>query len=46
MQLADDITPDDLKIFIEEAEEQLQLLNDEVIQLEKEATEDGLASIF
>ena len=46
MQLADDITPDDLKIFIEEAEEQLQLLNDEVVQLEKEATEDGLASIF
>ena len=46
MQLADDITSDDLKIFLEEAEEQLQLLDDEVIQLEKEATEEGLATIF
>ena len=46
MQLADDITSDDLKIFLEEAEEQLQLLDDEVIKLEKEATEEGLATIF
>ena len=46
MQLADDITADDLKIFLEEAEEQLQVLDDEVIQLEKEATEEGLATIF
>ena len=46
MQLADDITADDLKVFIAEAEEQLQLLDDQVIQLEKESTEDGLASIF
>ena len=46
MQLADDITSEDLKIFLEEAEEQLQLLDDEVIQLEKEATEEGLATIF
>ncbi|MCZ6538502.1 MAG: Hpt domain-containing protein, partial [Chloroflexi bacterium] len=46
VQLADDITPDDLKIFLGEAEEQLQLLDDEVIQLEKAATEEGLATIF
>ena len=46
MQLADDITSDDLKIFLEEAEEQLQLLDDEVIRLEKDATEEGLATIF
>ncbi|MDG0869210.1 chemotaxis protein CheA [Candidatus Lucifugimonas marina] len=46
MQLADDITSEDLKVFLEEAEEQLQLLDDEVIRLEKETTEDGLAGIF
>jgi two-component system chemotaxis sensor kinase CheA len=46
MQLADDITSEDLKVFREEAEEQLQLLDDEVIRLEKETTEDGLAGIF
>lgn len=46
MQLADDITSEDLKVFLEEAEEQLQLLDDEVIRLEKEATDEGLATIF
>lgn len=46
MQLADDITSEDLKVFLEEAEEQLQLLDDEVIRLEKETTEEGLAGIF
>jgi hypothetical protein len=28
MQLADDITSEDLKVFLEEAEEQLQLLDE------------------
>ena len=46
MHLADDITSEDLKVFLEEAEEQLQLLDDEVIRLEKETTEEGLATIF
>ncbi|MEE8046338.1 MAG: chemotaxis protein CheA, partial [Dehalococcoidia bacterium] len=46
MQLADDITSEDLKVFLEEAEEQLQLLDDKVIRLEKETTEEGLATIF
>ncbi len=46
MKLADDITSEDLKVFLEEAEEQLQLLDDEVIRLEKETTEEGLATIF
>ncbi len=35
-----------MKVFLEEAEEQLQLLDEEVIKLEKQATEDGLAAIF
>lgn len=35
-----------MKVFLEEAEEQIQLLDEEVIKLEKEATEDGLATIF
>ena len=46
MQLAEDITSEDLKVFLEEAEEQLQLLDDEVIRLEKEITDEGLAGIF
>ncbi len=35
-----------MKVFLEEAEEQLQLLDEEVIKLEKESTEEGLAAIF
>jgi two-component system chemotaxis sensor kinase CheA len=46
MQLADDITSEDLKVFLEEAEEQLLLLDDEIIRLEKETTDEGLATIF
>ena len=46
MQLADDITSEDLKVFLEEAEEQLQLLDDEIIRLEKETTDEGRAGIF
>ena len=46
MQLAEDISPEDLKVFLEEAEEHLQLLDEEVIRLEKEATDEGLAVIF
>lgn len=44
--IAEDLSPDDMKVFLEEAEEQLQLLDEEVIRLEKESTEDGLATIF
>ncbi len=44
--IAEDLSPDDMKVFLEEAEEHLQLLDEEVIKLEKEATEDGLATIF
>ena len=43
---AEDLSQDDLKVFLEEAEEQLQLLDEEVIRLEKESTEEGLATIF
>ena len=35
-----------MKVFLEEAEEQLQLLDEEVIRLEKETSEEGLATIF
>lgn len=44
--IANDLPPEDLKVLLEEAEEQLQLLDEEVIRLEKEATEEGLAAIF
>lgn len=44
--IAEDLSPDDMKVFLEEAEEQLQLLDEEVIRLEKASTEDGLATIF
>ncbi len=36
MKLAPDITAEDLKVFLDEAEEQLQLLDDAIIRLEKE----------
>ena len=44
--IAEDLSPEDLKVFLEEAEEQLQLLDEEVVRLEKESTEDRLAAIF
>jgi chemotaxis protein histidine kinase CheA len=46
MQLADGITLEHLKVFLKEAKEQLHLLDDKLISLEKETTEDGLALIF
>ncbi len=46
LNIAEDLSPDDMKVFLEEAEEQLQLLDEEVVKLEKESTEDGLATIF
>jgi len=36
MELAPDITADDLKVFLEEVDEQLQLLDEDIIRLEKE----------
>ena len=36
MELAPDITPDDLKVFLEEADEQLQLLDESILQLERD----------
>lgn len=36
MELAPDITSEDLKVFLEEAEEHLQLLDEDIIRLEKE----------
>ena len=47
MDLSPDITAEDLKVFMEEAEEQLQLLDDDIIKLEgKEADPDLLQGIF
>ena len=36
MDLASDITPEDIEVFLQEAGEQLQLMDEEIIQLEKE----------
>jgi len=47
MDLAADITPEDLKVFLEEAEEQLQLLDDDILRLERDgASEELLQEIF
>lgn len=43
MKLASDITAEDLKVFLEEAEEQLRLLDEDIIKLEKEG---GNASLL
>ncbi|MEE8372748.1 MAG: chemotaxis protein CheA [Dehalococcoidia bacterium] len=42
MELAPDITAEDLKVFLEEAEEQLQLLDEDIIRLEKEEGNEAL----
>ena len=36
MELSPDITPEDLKVFLQEAEEQLELLDEEIVRLERE----------
>jgi len=42
MELAPDITAEDLKVFLEEADEQLQLLDEDIIRLEKEEGNEAL----
>ena len=42
MELAPDITAEDLKVFLEEAEEQLQLLDEDIVRLEKEEGNEAL----
>ena len=42
MKLASDITAEDLKVFLEEADEQLQLLDEDLIRLEKEGDNGAL----
>jgi two-component system chemotaxis sensor kinase CheA len=37
MELASGITPEDLKLFLQEADEQIQLLDEDIVRLEKEA---------
>lgn len=37
MELADGITPQDIKLFLTEADEQLQLLDEDIVRLEKES---------
>lgn len=47
MQLASDITAEDLQAFLAEADEQLQLLDEDIVRLEKEHdNEDLLQEIF
>jgi two-component system chemotaxis sensor kinase CheA len=42
MELANGITQEDLKLFLQEADEQLQLLDEDIIRLEKEAENSDL----
>ena len=42
MDLAAGITPDDMNLFFQEADEQLQLLDEDIIRLEKEANNPDL----
>ena len=42
MELAGGITPEDLKLFLQEADEQLQLLDEDIVRLEKEANNPDL----
>ena len=42
MELAPDITEEDLKVFLEEADEQLQVLDKDLIRLENEADNESL----
>ncbi len=42
MALADDITADDLKVFLQEAESLLELLDEDIIRLEHEAGDEEL----
>ena len=37
MELADGITPQDIKLFLTEADEQLQLLDEDIVKLERES---------
>ena len=36
MELASDITSEDLQVFLQEAEEHLQLLDEDIVRLERE----------
>jgi two-component system chemotaxis sensor kinase CheA len=42
MELAGGITQDDLKLFLQEADEQIQLLDEDIVRLEKEAANPDL----
>ena len=47
MELSPDITPEDLEVFLQEAEEQLELLDEDIVRLEREEdTEPLLQEIF
>lgn len=37
MELADGISPQDIKLFLTEADEQLQLLDEDIVRLERES---------
>lgn len=42
MELSPDITPDDIEMFLQEADEQLELLDQSIVKLEHEADSDHL----
>ncbi len=46
MNLAEGITQEDIKVFLQEADEQIQLLNTELLDLERDSNPETLAAIF
>ena len=46
MDLAPDVTPEDIEVFLQEADEQLRLLDEDVVRLEQESAEELLQEIF
>ena len=46
MDLAADITPEDLEVFLQEADEQLTLLDEDIVKLERENAPELMQEIF
>ena len=42
MDLALDVTPEDIEVFLQEADEQIQLLDEDIVRLEQEEDAEGL----
>lgn len=46
MDLAADVSPEDLEVFLQEADEQLRLLDEDVVKLERENSAEVMQEIF